>query len=147
MPWSFILRSTTYYVPRTKPGESVYVVRRTWYEFYRINTMTSVYRASDSMSTRPRISAPRMAATAPGFRAIASAADAVALPCPRPHRPDAIAIANPPSAGFQAVPMETAAALSAANMGTDATKNTASSTHNILNTDFIDLSPFTIERE
>src|SRR6476620_5364836 len=45
------------------------------------------------MSTRPRMSATRMAAIAPGFRAMASAAEAVALPWPIPQRPAAIPIA------------------------------------------------------
>ncbi len=42
---------------------------------------------SVSMNTRPRISANRIPADAAGFRAIASAAPATALPWPIPQKP------------------------------------------------------------
>src|SRR5580700_9629196 len=51
--------------------------------------MTSVYSARDSISTRPKISAKRMPAWAPGLRAEASQAEAASFPWPRPQRPDA----------------------------------------------------------
>src|SRR5262245_26878624 len=47
--------------------------------------ITSVYSASDSISTRPSSSANRIAAEAPGLRAIASADAATALACASPH--------------------------------------------------------------
>src|SRR5438132_3963405 len=51
--------------------------------------------ASDSISARPMISAVWMRAAAPGCRPMASTAAATARPCPRPHRPEAIAIPTP----------------------------------------------------
>src|SRR3954464_7896607 len=57
--------------------------------------MTSVYSASDSISTRPSSNVPRMTAAAPGLRAIASAAEATALPCASAQRPEAMAIEKP----------------------------------------------------
>src|SRR5262249_27126864 len=62
---------------------------------------TRVYRASDSISTNPSRRAKRITAEAPGFRAMASAAPATALPCARPHRPDAIAIEIAEATGTQ----------------------------------------------
>src|SRR5262245_51159483 len=50
---------------------------------------------SDSMSTRPRIKTPRMSPTAPGLRAIASAAEPIARPCPMAPPAAAMARANP----------------------------------------------------
>src|SRR3954469_14247684 len=44
---------------------------------------------SDSIRTRPRMSAPRTSPAAPGFRAIASAAALTALPCPSAASPAA----------------------------------------------------------
>src|SRR6478672_4983589 len=50
---------------------------------------------SDSISTSPRISAPRMSPAAPGLRAIASAAALTPRPCASAPRPAANARANP----------------------------------------------------
>src|SRR5215813_957130 len=47
------------------------------------------------MSARPMIIAVWIRAAAPGCRAIASTADATALPCPSPHNPAAIAMPMP----------------------------------------------------
>src|ERR1035438_258896 len=57
--------------------------------------ITSVYSASDSISTKPRSSANRIASAAPGLRAMPSAAEATALACARPQRPLAMAIPKP----------------------------------------------------
>src|SRR5215467_7560570 len=67
------------------------------------------------MSARLRISASWIPGRAAGFRASASAAAAVALPCPSAQIPDANAIENPAAIGTQFV-----AALSppCANAGT-----------------------------
>src|SRR5581483_2843858 len=66
--------------------------------------ITSVYRASDSISTRPSSSANRIAAAAPGFRAMPSAAAATALACARPHTAEAMAIEKPEVIATQFVP-------------------------------------------
>src|SRR5512143_2130744 len=65
--------------------------------------MTRVYSASDSISTKPRINAKRMAAVAPGLRAMASAAPATAFACPRPQRPLAMAMEKPEEMATQLV--------------------------------------------
>src|SRR3954464_1822362 len=57
--------------------------------------ITRVYNARDSMSTSPSSKANRMAADAPGLRAMASAEAATALACARPQRPEAMAMAKP----------------------------------------------------
>src|SRR6516165_4612385 len=51
--------------------------------------------ASDSIRARPMIIAVWIRVAAPGCRAIPSSAAAMALPCPRPHRPAARAIPMP----------------------------------------------------
>src|SRR5574341_54791 len=51
--------------------------------------------ASDSISARPMIIAVWILAAAPGWRAIASTAEAIARPCPRAQSPAANAIAKP----------------------------------------------------
>src|SRR3984893_7820034 len=51
--------------------------------------MTKVNSDSDSMNARPRVSSIRMPGRAPGLRASASVAEAVARPCPSPQRPAA----------------------------------------------------------
>src|SRR5688572_7567981 len=62
------------------------------------------------------MSAVRIAAAAPGLRAMLSTAEAVALPCAMPHAPDAMAIAKPEVMATQlAVPMPPPA--SCANAG------------------------------
>ena len=50
---------------------------------------------SDSMSTRPRISAPRISPDAPGLRAMPSTADDTALPCASAPKAAAMASAKP----------------------------------------------------
>src|SRR5689334_19353322 len=45
-----------------------------------------------------------MAAAAPGFRAMPSAAPRTALPCPRAHSPEAMAMENPAVTGTQILP-------------------------------------------
>src|SRR5579863_2551399 len=54
-----------------------------------------VYSASDSISTRPRISANWIPGRAAGLRASDSVAEATAFPWASPHTADAIAIENP----------------------------------------------------
>ena len=65
--------------------------------------MANVYSAIDSISTRPRINAKRMAASAPGFRAKPSQAWAVAIPCPIAPPAEAIAIEKPAAIATQLV--------------------------------------------
>src|SRR5205823_14601375 len=57
--------------------------------------MANVYRARDSIRISPSSRANRIAAEAPGLRAIASAEEATALACARPHSPEAIAMEKP----------------------------------------------------
>src|SRR5207249_1063994 len=57
--------------------------------------MTRVYNARDSISTSPSSKANRIAADAPGLRAMASAEEATALACASPQRPEAMAMAKP----------------------------------------------------
>src|ERR1700712_3030318 len=54
--------------------------------------ITNVNRASDSINARPRIRKMKIPGRAPGLRARASVAEAVALPWPRPQRPAASAM-------------------------------------------------------
>jgi len=84
---------------------------------------TSVYSASDSIRTRPSSSAKRIAAVAPGLRAIASAAPDTALACPNPHRPEAIAMPIQAETTGQFV----AAPPSCANIGLANTNNAIAS--------------------
>src|SRR5215831_6574335 len=57
--------------------------------------IANVYRASDSISTRPRISANWIPGRAAGLRASDSVAEATALPWASPQTAEAIAMENP----------------------------------------------------
>src|SRR6266567_8685729 len=61
--------------------------------------MTNVNSASDSINARPRIRKTKIPGRAPGLRARASVAEAVALPWPRPQRPAASAMPRPAAIG------------------------------------------------
>src|SRR5271170_7619804 len=66
--------------------------------------MTKVNRVRDSMKARPRTSRSWMPARAPGLRARASVAEAVALPWPSPQRPAAMAMPTPAPMGTRLAP-------------------------------------------
>src|SRR3954452_5280416 len=76
-----------------------------WLRFLKVSyltlrkMMTRVKSERDSMNARPRTSSSWMPARAPGLRARASQAEAVARPWPRPQRPAAIAIPTPAPIG------------------------------------------------
>ena len=66
--------------------------------------MTKVNRVRDSMKARPSTSRSWMPARAPGLRARASVAEAVALPWPSPQRPAAMAMPIPAPMGTRLAP-------------------------------------------
>src|SRR5580698_2926049 len=66
-----------------------------------------------------------MPARAPGLRAIASAAEPATRPCPRPQRPEAMAMPMPAPMGTQPAAAPSGVAASCANAG-DAMQRTAS---------------------
>ena len=72
---------------------------RTAYALTFRKMMTKVKRASDSMKARPRIRKTKIPGRAPGLRASASVAEAVALPWPSPQRPAASAMPRPAASG------------------------------------------------
>jgi len=59
----------------------------------------NVNSASDSINASPKIRNVKIPGRAPGLRANASVAEAVARPCPIPQRPAAIAIPRPAASG------------------------------------------------
>src|SRR5260370_31666892 len=90
--------------------------------------MANVYRARDSIRISPSSRANRIAAVAPGLRAMASAEEATALACARPHSPEAMAVEKP---DVMATHLLTSSAplASAAKIGL-AKNNSASATRN-----------------
>src|SRR5574337_384850 len=80
----------------------------------RIAAMTKTYRARDSIRARPMIIAVWIRPAAPGCRAMASTALAVARPWPSAHTPEAIAIPIPAASTANGLTHPPAAPASAA---------------------------------
>src|SRR5579863_3344553 len=100
--------------------------------YFAPNTMTNVYKPSDSMSARPRISMLRIAAVLPGLRAIASVAPAVARPCPMAHRPEAMPMPIQIPTVFSPVGSELVVEPPCANTGVAARTSTTNTRNTIL---------------
>src|SRR6185437_14190921 len=66
------------------------------FSYFTLNRIiANVNSASDSINARPSTRNRKIPGRAPGFRAIASQEEATARPCPRPQRPEAMAIEIP----------------------------------------------------